>query len=265
MFVRIVLLPYNSHVNSTFSIKTPVFEGPLDLLLSLIEKRKLHISDVSLAAVADDYMAHLEKAEDFPTHEVAHFILVASTLVLIKSRSLLPEFALSVEEEADIRDLETRLKLYKRINELAGDLKTRFGKQILFAPEKSPYFDETVFAAHPSITVSALQTAANVVISRFPKVEKLKSAVIEKIISLEDMMTNLSTRIQGALKMRFSEFAKTHKHGGATQREVKVNTIVSFLAMLELVKQGILLVEQRGQFGDINMETKDISLPNYGA
>ncbi len=249
----------------SFAVKTPVFEGPLDLLLNLIEKRKLHISDVSLAAVADDYMKHLENAEDFPTHEVAHFILIASTLVLIKSRSLLPEFALSVEEEADIKDLETRLRLYKKFVELAGGIKARFGAQVLFVPEKSPYFDETVFAAHPSITTSALKDAANAVISRFPKVEKLKQAVVDKIISLEDMMGTLSTRIQGALKMRFSDFAKTHKHGGASEREVRVNTIVSFLAMLELVKQGILLVEQRGLFSDINMETENISLPNYGA
>jgi segregation and condensation protein A len=251
--------------SSAFSVKTPIFEGPLDLLLNLIEKRKLHINDVALASVADDYMHHLENADDFPTHEVAHFILIASTLVLIKSRSLLPEFTLSLEEEAEVKDLQTRLKLYKRIVELSQDIKARFGKQILFAPEKSAYFDETVFAPHSSITPSALQMAVNIVISRFPKVEKLKQAVVEKIISLEDMMNTLSTRIQGALKMRFSEFAKTHKHGDATEREVKVNTIISFLAMLELVKQGILLVEQRGQFGDINMETKDISLPNYGA
>lgn len=248
---------------STFAVKTSIFEGPLDLLLSLIEKRKLLINDVSLAAVADDYIAHLEKAEDFPTSDVAHFILVASTLVLIKSRSLLPEFALSLEEEADIKDLEIRLRLYKRIQELSGGIRQRFGRQILRAPLASPYFDETVFAPHESITKSSLREAAEMIISRFPKAEKLKQAVVDKIISLEDMMTTLSTRISSALKMRFSEFAKTHHAAGITEREMKLNTIVGFLAMLELVKQGILLVEQRGLFSDIDMETENVELPNY--
>ncbi|MBP9771805.1 MAG: segregation/condensation protein A [Candidatus Pacebacteria bacterium] len=249
----------------SFSIKTPVFEGPLDLLLSLIEKRKLLINDVSLASVADDYMAHLQNADEFPTHDVAHFVLIASTLVLIKSRSLLPEFALSDEEEADIKDLETRLKIYKKIQELAAELKGRFGTKVLFAPEKSPYFDRQVFAPHPSITPMSVRESVFSIISRFPKVEQLKKAVVEKIMSLEDMMGTLATRIQGALKMQFSEFAKTHKRGDASEREVKVNTIVSFLAMLELVKQGILLVEQRGQFADINMETETVATPNYSA
>jgi segregation and condensation protein A len=250
---------------STFAVKTPVFEGPLDLLLSLIEKRRLLINDVALASVADDYMQHLAHAEAFPTHEVAHFVLVASTLVLIKSRSLLPEFALSDEEEADIKDLEARLRVYKRIQELSGTIKERFGKEVLQAPLASPYFDETIFAPHPSITAQTLCDAAHSIILRFPKTEKLKAAIVEKIISLEDMMATLGTRIQSALKMRFSEFAKTHKTKDASEREVKVNTIVSFLAMLELVKQGILLVEQRGLFSDIDMETETVGTPNYSA
>ncbi len=248
-----------------FAVKTPVFEGPLDLLLSLIEKRKLLINDVSLAAVADDYMAHLRAVEQFPTYDVAHFVLVASTLVLIKSRSLLPEFTLSMEEETDMKDLEARLRIYKRIQELSVDIKERFGRQILHAPLRSPYFDEKIFAAYPSITLRSLSDAARGVIARFPRAEKLKQAVVDKIISLEEMMDTLSARIQSALTMRFSDFTKAHRTGGATEREMKVNTIVSFLAMLELVKQGILLVEQRALFSDISMETENVTLPHYNA
>ncbi|MDE2172553.1 MAG: segregation/condensation protein A, partial [Patescibacteria group bacterium] len=101
----------------TFTVKTQTFEGPLDLLLDLIEKRKFFISDISLAKVTDDFITHIKQFENMPMGESAHFILVASTLLLIKSKSLLPELALSVEEQGDIRDLETRLKIYKRIKE----------------------------------------------------------------------------------------------------------------------------------------------------
>jgi segregation and condensation protein A len=250
---------------TVFEIKTPVFEGPLDLLLSLIEKRKLLINDISLAAVADDYMAHLQTMEKFPMDHVAHFVLIASTLVLIKSRSLLPGFIVSSEEEADINDLEARLKLYQAIQELSRGLRDRFGKQMLYTPLASPQFEENVFAPHQSITVSSLRSAIDGIMARFPKVETLQRAIVEKIMSLEDMMSTLAGRIQQALKMSFSQFAGTHRTSVSSPREIKVNTIVSFLAMLELVKQGILMVEQRGRFEEIHMETERVGLPNYSA
>jgi len=85
----------------SFTIKTESFEGPLDLLLDLIEKRKLYISDISLAKVTDDFIEHIKNIGGIEIGESAHFILVASTLLLIKSKSLLPELALTEEEQFD--------------------------------------------------------------------------------------------------------------------------------------------------------------------
>src|SRR3989344_4591424 len=96
-------------IKTQFYIKTRSFEGPLELLLELIEKRKLFISDISLAAVADEYMVYVRDFDDFPMEDTAQFILTASTLVLIKSRSLLPGVKLTEEEVSDIQDLERRL------------------------------------------------------------------------------------------------------------------------------------------------------------
>ena len=248
---------------SDFSIKTPVFEGPLELLLSLIEKRKLFINDISLSEVADEYIAHVEKMGSFPMHDVAQFILVASTLVLIKSRSLLPEFTLSSEEESDIQDLEERLRLYKQTQELALGMRKLFGKNISFLPTVEARPRASVFAPHASITTANMQNALNNILSRLPKKETLRQAVVEKIMSLEDMIGRLSTRIQSALTMRFKDFAKTHQGDATTEREVKVNTIVGFLAMLELVKRGVLMVRQHEEFADIEMEHGVVSTPSY--
>ena len=248
---------------SDFQIKTGVFEGPLELLLSLIEKRKLFINDISLAEVADEYIAHVEKAGQFPMHDVAQFVLVASTLVLIKSRSLLPEFTLSTEEEADIQDLQERLRLYKQAQELAIGMRALFGKQISFLPGVEARPRATIFAPHTSITVANMQLALDSILSRLPKKEVLKQAVVEKIMSLEEMIGKLSGRIQNALTMRFKDFAKAHHAEGATTREVKVNTIVSFLAMLELVKRGVLMVRQHEDFADIEMEHGVVGTPSY--
>ena len=85
-----------------FTVKTKDFEGPLDLLLDLIEKRKFFINDLSLAKVTDDFIAHIQQFENLPMGESAHFILVASTLLLIKSRSLLPQLNLTEEEQTDL-------------------------------------------------------------------------------------------------------------------------------------------------------------------
>jgi len=117
---------------SKCTIKTEAFEGPLDLLLNLIEKRKLFISDISLAQVADDYIAYINNQEDFPMASTADFILVASTLVLIKSKSLLPTLDLSSEEQESIDDLEKRLKLHQRMKGLALHVSNNFGKNVMY-------------------------------------------------------------------------------------------------------------------------------------
>ena len=113
-------------------MKTQVFEGPLDLLLELVTKRKLFVNDVSLAEVTDDFIKYLDEHEKFPLGESAEFIVIASTLMLIKSRSLLPQIALTDEEEESIHDLEDRLVFYAKVKELAAGLKKIFCKKNIF-------------------------------------------------------------------------------------------------------------------------------------
>src|SRR5665647_135936 len=95
------------------AVKTPVYEGPLDLLLELIEKRKLLINDIALATVTEEYIARVNSMESLPVGETAEFVALAATLLLIKSRSLLPMLTLSEDETRDIKELEYRLALYQ--------------------------------------------------------------------------------------------------------------------------------------------------------
>ena len=99
------------------TVKTSVYEGPLEVLLELIEKRKLLINDISLASVTDEYIARVNTMPHLPVGETAEFISLAATLLLIKSRSLLPNLQLSEEESRDIKELEYRLALYQLIKE----------------------------------------------------------------------------------------------------------------------------------------------------
>ena len=100
-------------MHDDFKVKIGEIEGPLELILDLIEKRKLHISDVSLSQVADEFIEYIKSFEEFPIQDSADFILVASTLLLIKSKSLLPNLSLTPEEQDNIEDLENRLATYK--------------------------------------------------------------------------------------------------------------------------------------------------------
>jgi segregation and condensation protein A len=238
-----------------FTVKTQSFEGPLDLLLDLIEKKKLFISDIALAKVTDDFISHVRQFENMPMDESAHFVLVASTLLLIKSKSLLPDLALTEEEKGDIQDLETRLKIYKRIKEASVAIGKLFGSEIIFEQSHARPVDP-VFAPDPTFTLNNALLSLQDLIKRLPKKDTLPKHVVEKVMSLEDMIGTLTTRITSHLRMSFKEFTKEHK-------ENRVNVIVSFLAMLELVKEGVVHVTQEKTFDDIVMETKSVGVPRY--
>ena len=212
----------------SYSIKTDVFEGPLPLLLSLIEKRKLLINDISLAKVADDFINHMKTLTDLPRGEVANFILVASTLILIKSRSLLPNLEITEEEKGNIDDLQARLRLYKIAKDLGVIVKDRFGRNISLFPSGRKII-EPVFAPSKDGSLSNLLNAIKSVVSELPKKEFVPEAIVRKMISIEEMMDNLLKRITSGLKMSFKDFVGDKKD--------KVDIIVGFLAMLELVKQ----------------------------
>ena len=239
----------------SFTIKTNTFEGPLDLLLDLIEKRKLFISDISLAKVTDDFISHVRQFENLPMGESAHFILVASTLLLIKSKSLLPDLSLTDDEKGDIQDLETRLKIFKRIKEASKHILEAFGIKMIFLQSHArPMIP--IFTPDPAFTLDKSLAVLKDLISRLPKKENLPKHVVQKVISLEDMIGNLTSRITSSLRMSFRQFTSEHKGE-------KVSVIVSFLAMLELVKEGVLHVTQERDFDDIQMETKEIGVPRY--
>ncbi|HMO78587.1 MAG TPA: ScpA family protein [Candidatus Paceibacterota bacterium] len=242
-------------MDDNFSIKTQVFEGPLDLLLNLIEKRKLLINDVSLAQITDDYINYLKNKESITIENQAHFILIASTLLLIKSKSLLPNLDLSDEEQKDIKDLETRLKIHKILKNFEPEISLMYLKNPMFN-KKNIVKKQIVFAPSKQINFDYIKNTILEIIKSLPKIEKVANAIIKKTISLEEMIHRLTQRIKNSISMSFRDFSDYDKKD-------KVNIIVSFLAMLELVKEGIIETEQNNYTEDIKIQTKKIDLPNY--
>ncbi|MCR4279733.1 MAG: segregation/condensation protein A [Candidatus Zambryskibacteria bacterium] len=241
-----------------YTVKTSTFEGPLDLLLDLVSKRKLFVNDVSLAQVTDDFIAYIEEHDEFPIGESAEFILIASTLMLIKSRSLLPMLQLTEEEEESIHDLEDRLALYAKVKELSATLKSLFGKEIIFekTPSKNP---AVVFSPDSKTDTANLLASLERVIESLPKKEVLSKVTVRKVVSLEEMIEKLAERISKASKFKFADF---HGAKGEMTHEKKVSIIVGFLAMLELVKRGAIRVTQEGK-GEIEIESESVNTPHY--
>lgn len=235
-------------MNSAFTLSTPHFEGPLDLLLTLIEERRLYINDISLADVTDAYMAHIQRITEFSMGETSQFVLVAATLLLIKSRSLLPDLELSEEEEGSIADLEQRLALYQRVK--ASATKLRELEPLHLAKAHQPKSIPT-FAPH-GVTITSLHAAIVRIHAAIPRF--LKRAVVETAVSLEQVISSLASRLQTASRLSFREVTK-----GAARHDI----IVHFLALLELVKSGSVTVDQRDTFGELTLENNRVDTPRY--
>lgn len=242
-------------MSKSYTVNTEVFQGPLEVLLTLIEKRKLFINDIALSEVTDAYINYVKSIGKFPMSQSAHFVLIASTLLLIKSKSLLPTLEFTEEETESMEDLERRLKIYKRMRELSLHIKNRFGKRILFS-KTPPKNIEPVFSPDDSMSTTSLLENIRIVLKDLPKKKFVPVAVIEKIISLEEMVDRLTERITKNLKMSFREFSGIGK-------EEKITVIISFLAVLELTKQGIIAVTQDNDFGEINLESQNVGVPRY--
>ncbi|MFA5750703.1 MAG: ScpA family protein [Candidatus Paceibacterota bacterium] len=228
-----------------YKVRTSSFEGPFSVLLSLVEEKKLHINDLSLAQVTEDFIRHISTVDKADNTEVSSFMIVASTLILIKSKSLLPNLPLSEDEEKDINNLTNRLKLYEIYTNLGEDIRKKFGKSIIFSPLEKRQ-ESVVFLPDSQITKESMMILIDGALGRMPKKEFLPKIEVKKVISIEEMIYNLTERIKKSVTISFKEL-----NGKIVTKEEKINAIVSFLAMLELVREGILSVLQENNFQDI--------------
>jgi len=236
----------------SFAIETPHFSGPLELLVNLIEDRKLHINDISLAQVTDDYIAYVSKLERFPTNETAQFILIAATLLLIKSRSLLPDFQVSDEEEQEIENLENRLKLYKAIRDGSRKIGRLWGANVMYEPIRS-WEPESIFAPG-ELSKATLHAAARALIQALPSSVFRPETKVAKRVTLEEVMDSLLQRLQSRVS-RFSELVKSSAE--------KETIILHFLAILELARRQVVSLEQQSHFSDIIIAHEGVDVPKF--
>lgn len=229
---------------SNYQIKLEQFEGPLDLLLRLIEDEKMDITQISIAKVADQFIEYINSSEDLSSGEMADFLVVASKLLLIKSKILLP--SLKIDDDEETADLERQLKIYKEYYDASRVIKEMLKKEnFMFARLKPIQVFTPKFSPPKKLRIKDLGLVFEKVLKRLEPIVNLPKEAIKKTISIREKIKYITDLI---LKKVSFNFRQLIKNGDRTE------LIVSFLAVLELVKQRTVDVEQgEGLFTDITV------------
>lgn len=233
--------------HSNYSIRIPIYEGPLDLLLDLIERAELDVTTVSLAMVTDQYLVYIHGLEQTQPDEISAFLVMAARLLQIKSEALLPRPPARVPGEEDAgKALVDQLKIYKRFREIGLWLDERQQAGLrtylrLAPPPKGPAkFDPS------TLTLEALLVAAASVFARLPDKEPLASVIAAPKITIREKIDLISRTLRQLQRTSFRGLL-----GGAPTR---LEVVVTFLALLELIKRYRVLARQDALFADIQID-----------
>ena len=217
----------------------------MDLLLDLIEQQKLDVTELNLAHVADQYLDYIKDNQLIQLENLANFLSVAAKLILIKSRALLPALKLSEEEEEEIRDLTNQLEEYKKFKEISQRLGELSLSGRFSFPRPGYQGVKTVFYPPENINAFDLKKNFLKVLAEIPQMEKIEEEVVSEIITLEERISDLEIVLRKRVETCFSDIVAEAKD--------KIDLIVSFLAMLEMVKQRLVWAEQKELFQDIKL------------
>ncbi|MBI2845645.1 MAG: segregation/condensation protein A [Chloroflexi bacterium] len=228
---------------SVYQVILPVFQGPLDLLLHLIQEQELEITQVSLATVTDQYLSYLSQVEKIQVENLAEFILVAAQLLLIKSRALLPRPAVEEEMEEDIgQELVQKLLEYKRYKAAALELRARENEGLRAYPRIAPFPEKKKGLPLEGISLQDLAKMVQLAF-KFPPLASADEVVAPLKITLPEKIAELKK-----LMVRKRELSFRSLLAGATSR---LEIIVTFLAILQLIKDRKISVRQDQLYDDI--------------
>jgi segregation and condensation protein A len=230
-----------------FSFKVDKFEGPLGLLAELIEREEMDITEICLAKIADQYIDYVESSEEIEPEEMADFLVVAAKLLLIKSRALLP--FLKNENEEEVQEFEEQLRMYKEFLEAAKKIEAIIGERRFgFEREFSRSFilaNAKVFSPPQKLSAQDLAKAFAEIIRDIEPPLRLEEERLEVAVNIEDKILAIRQILVNHLRVSFNHILASAQN--------KTEIIVSFLALLELVKQKSVAVVQGEMLGEIEV------------
>ncbi len=228
-----------------YHIQTPVYQGPLDLLLQLIVHAELDITKLALAQITDQYLAHLEQLEERSPEEVSAFLVIAAKLLQIKSEALLPRPPQREEGEEDPGEaLVRQLREYRRFKKAAAWLKERHAAGLRAYVRLAPPPKIETRLDLRGLTAQDLAQAAQRVFSMRPR-RPLSTVIAPPKVTIRDKIRHIVRTLARRGKATFSTLLG--------QRPTRLETVVTFLALLELVKQRLVDAQQEQLFGEIEI------------
>lgn len=234
------------HPHSPYTVQLPVFEGPLDLLLQLIEHEELDITKVSLAQVTDQFLGYIKILETLSIADLAEFLVVAARLVLIKSEALLPRPAERQPGEEDPGDeLARQLIAYKRYKEIAGVLHNRESAGLHTYLRLAPPPKVEARLDPRGLTPLALLEAVRRALALAPEKPSLGTVVAPPKVTIRDQIRLIARSLRGTGRTSFQKLLAR-----ATSR---LEIVVTFLAVLELIKRRKIEARQEQMFGEIEL------------
>lgn len=229
-------------------VRVKAFEGPLDLLLQLIEQHQLDISTVSLAEVTDQYLGSLKQVERIHPEELADFLVIAAKLLFIKSKILLPNLDISDQEGMS---LEEQLKLYQTFVHAAEIVRKLYRKKRVMFGREHPATLDPMFAPPDRFEFSELRGLFRQVLERLEPIVAVPPSTIARAISLQDKIESIRLLLREQSVVNFRQVLERAKS--------RMEIIVIFLALLELVKQRSAVVVQERNFSEIRIEPVPVS------
>ena len=226
-------------------VKLQQFEGPLDLLLSLIEERKLDITTIALAEVTEQFLQYIKELEHLDPTVLADFLSIAAKLLVIKSKAILPSLEVDNfdDEGESASDLESRLILYKKFKEVGKHLKHLDNKRRQGFSKTLTFEQRINFYPDPTVDANRLHHSIQRVLNALKELDNLPKAKVKEAVSIQEKINLLKNNLSQQVETRLSDLIKTAKN--------KSEVIVTFLALLELIKQRIFTADQEGLFEDV--------------
>jgi segregation and condensation protein A len=232
--------------NPAYTVLLPVFEGPLDLLLHLIERAELDITRVALAQVTAQFLGYLHVLQERQMDEVASFLVVAARLLQIKSEALLPRPPTREASEEDPGEaLARQLKLYKQFKDIAKVLHQRMQEGLRSFTRRAPPPKVAPKLNLASLSLEALQRAAEAALSARPEPPPLSTMVSAPKVTIRDQIRRLVGRLRNEGHTVFQRMMDS--------MQSRIEVVVAFLAMLELVKRRQVVASQDSLFGEIEI------------
>jgi segregation and condensation protein A len=230
------------------SVKVAQFEGPLDLLLNLIEQRQLDITQIALAEVTEQFLQYIKQLDHIDPTVLADYLAIAAKLLVIKSKAILPTLEIEPEEEDAAIDLEAKLLLYKQFKEVAKYLKKLDNRRKQGFSRSLTFEEKISFFPDPNITTQELHSAILTVLSGLKELDNLPKAKVKEAISIQEKINHLQSHLSQQVETKLSDLLKSAKN--------KSEVIITFLALLELIKQKIFVAEQETLFADVVIKKK---------